>query len=123
LGKIRVNGKEITEDYHLQKNDLIEHETIRKEPPVYNLPIEIIYEDDELLVVNKPPSIPVIKTNLSYFIKQMISYKIQVHVCGHHSFNTIHGILRTDFNYKDIYSLFSHYNSKNLKNIKKKSFA
>ena len=59
LGKIRVNGKEITEDYKLKSNDMIEHETIRKEPPVYNFPIEKIFEDDTLLIINKPPSIPV----------------------------------------------------------------
>jgi tRNA pseudouridine synthase 8/2,5-diamino-6-(5-phospho-D-ribitylamino)-pyrimidin-4(3H)-one deaminase len=38
---------------------MITHTAIRKEPPVYNLPIDIIYEDDQLLVVNKPSSIPV----------------------------------------------------------------
>ena len=43
----------------IKDNDLIEHDTLRKEPPVFNLPIKIIFEDENLLVVNKPPSIPV----------------------------------------------------------------
>lgn len=50
-------------------NDMIEHETIRKEPPVYSLPIEIIHEDDNLLIINKPPSIPV---NDRFFFKKKL---------------------------------------------------
>lgn len=63
-----MNGKEITEDYRLKSNDMIEHETIRKEPPVYNFPIEKIFEDDTLLIINKPPSIPVQNTINSQLI-------------------------------------------------------
>lgn len=84
-GRITVNKKKIDLDYKLKANDLIEHSAIRKEPPVYNIPIEIIYEDDILLVINKPPSIP-------------------VHVCGPYCFNTIMGILRSEYNYKNLYS-------------------
>ena len=37
-GKIKINGKLQTLEYSLKDNDLIEHDTIRKEPPVFNLP-------------------------------------------------------------------------------------
>lgn len=58
-GRIKVNQKIVDLEYKLKANDLIIHEAIRKEPPVYDTPIEIIYEDDELLVINKPSSMPV----------------------------------------------------------------
>lgn len=38
-GKIRINGKAVSLDYKLKDNDVIEHDTIRKEPPVFDLPI------------------------------------------------------------------------------------
>ncbi len=40
-------------------NDCIEHDAIRIEPPVYNTEISVVYEDNEFLVINKPPSMPV----------------------------------------------------------------
>lgn len=52
-------------------NDIIEHETIRRENPVYNFPIEIVHEDDQLLIINKPPSIPV-----TFFIDFFLKLKI-----------------------------------------------
>lgn len=57
--KITVNGNPVDETYVLKNSDLIHHFTIRRELPVYNLPIEKIFEDDEIIVVDKPPSIPV----------------------------------------------------------------
>ena len=41
-------------------NDLIEHNTIRQEPPVFANKIEILHEDENILAVNKPASMPVL---------------------------------------------------------------
>lgn len=55
--KILVNGKKTKPSYKLQKNDII---TIEKEKPQetelkeQNIPLNIIYEDDDIIVVNKP---------------------------------------------------------------------
>ena len=57
--KITVNGKPIDGTYIMRNSDKIEHHTIRRELPVYNLPLKRIYEDDEIVVIDKPPSIPV----------------------------------------------------------------
>jgi|HigsolmetaAR201D_1030396.scaffolds.fasta_scaffold101408_1 Pseudouridylate synthases, 23S RNA-specific len=38
---------------------VIEHDAVRREPPVYNIKIPVIAEDPDFIVVNKPPSIPV----------------------------------------------------------------
>lgn len=56
-GKITVNGKPIQKSCTLKDGDIIDVEI---PPPTEldvkpeNIPVEIIYEDDELLVVNKP---------------------------------------------------------------------
>ena len=54
--------KKITVSTPLAQNDLIKHNLHRHEPPILvpeDPPIEIIAQTDDLLVVNKPASIPV----------------------------------------------------------------
>ena len=82
-GKILINGEKTTEDYILKDNDFITHLTIRKENPIIFKKIEIIYEDNDYLVVDKPSSWP-------------------VHICGAYNFNTLQRILMDEYNYKDI---------------------
>lgn len=48
-------------------NDKIDHYAIRHEPPVYNKAISIVFEDDELLVVDKPSSLPSHEGGAYYF--------------------------------------------------------
>jgi 23S rRNA-/tRNA-specific pseudouridylate synthase len=45
--------------YLLHHCDRLVHVMHRHEPPVTARPIKIVYEDDELLVIDKPSSIPV----------------------------------------------------------------
>ena len=58
-GLIRVNDKVVSPNYVLRNNDIITSKTHRHELPVIGLPIKIVHEDDGMLVVDKPPSIPV----------------------------------------------------------------
>lgn len=56
-GSILVNGKTVNKNYRLKLNDSISVEI--PEPQVMdavpeNIPLDIVYEDDDLLVVNKP---------------------------------------------------------------------
>ena len=56
-GNILVNGKSVNKNYKLKLNDNISVEI--PEPQVMdtvaeNIPLDILYEDDDLLVVNKP---------------------------------------------------------------------
>ena len=56
-GHVTVNGKEIKANYKLSQGDIIEMEEIKPVDPEIlpeDLPLEIVYEDDELMVVNKP---------------------------------------------------------------------
>lgn len=85
-GNITVNGKKVAIDYVLKNNDLILHEAVRKELPVYNVDIPIVYEDEKLLVVNKPVSMP-------------------IHVCGAYNFNTVLNILKEEKGYGKLHTL------------------
>lgn len=56
-GNITVNEKSIKKNAKLQKGDMVE--IILPDPEVYDIiaediPLDIVYEDDDLLVVNKP---------------------------------------------------------------------
>lgn len=56
-GGVQVNGKEVSKNYKLRENDKItvvvpEPEELDAKPE--NIPLDIVYEDNDLLVVNKP---------------------------------------------------------------------
>ncbi len=63
---ILVNGKKIKSSYKVQKGDVI---TLEEEPPkdislkAQNIPIEVIYEDNDIIVVNKPKGLVVHPAN------------------------------------------------------------
>ncbi len=65
-GKILVNNKKVKSSYKTQKDDKI---SIEKEKPketnikAQNIPIEIIYEDKDIIVVNKPKGMVVHPAN------------------------------------------------------------
>ncbi|KAI9209456.1 pseudouridine synthase [Polychytrium aggregatum] len=58
-GKIQVNGKTVSLDYPIKNGDVIIHFVHRHEPPVTADKIDIVHQDDEMLVVSKPSSLPI----------------------------------------------------------------
>ncbi|KAI6195699.1 Pseudouridine synthase [Aphelenchoides besseyi] len=75
LGRIFVNNQQVTDLSHkLKENDEIIHICHKHEHPVLAQPIRVIHEDDRLLVVDKPPSLP-------------------IHACGQYRVHTILGLL------------------------------
>ena len=64
--KILVNDKKIKSSYKVQENDVI---TLEEEKPkeislkAQNIPLEIIYEDNDIIVVNKPKGMVVHPAN------------------------------------------------------------
>ena len=82
-GKILINEKKVSEDYLLKDNDFMTHLTIRKENPIIYQKLDIIFEDNNFLVVDKPSSWP-------------------VHICGAYNFNTLQRILMDEYKYNDI---------------------
>jgi 23S rRNA-/tRNA-specific pseudouridylate synthase len=82
-GNLMINEKTVEPEYILQRNDFMTHVTIRKENPIIDQKLEIVHEDEDYLVVDKPSSWP-------------------VHVCGGYQFNTLHRILMDEFSYKEL---------------------
>jgi tRNA pseudouridine synthase 9 len=80
--RIRVNFKPTTADYIIDHHDVIQHFIHRHEPPVLDLAIDIVYEDDNMLIVNKPPSIP-------------------VHPSGRYTHNSLLNILKYEMGYSN----------------------
>ena len=58
-GRIRLNGQTVGEGAVVQEHDVLSHLIHRHEPPVTSAPIRIIHQSDELVVIDKPASIPV----------------------------------------------------------------
>ena len=64
--KISVNGQKIRQSYKVQVNDKIE---IEEEPPKeielkpQEIPLEILYEDNDIIVINKPKGMVVHPAN------------------------------------------------------------
>lgn len=56
-GEILVNGKKSKVSYKVQKDDLIQVIVLPLEPlklEAENIPLDIVYEDKDVIVVNKP---------------------------------------------------------------------
>ncbi len=61
-GKVTVNGKETKPGYKIKEGDRIYAEFEIKEPysvVVENFPVPIVYEDDDVIIVNKPKGLVV----------------------------------------------------------------
>ncbi|GFU04884.1 RNA pseudouridylate synthase domain-containing protein 2 [Nephila pilipes] len=58
-GVLRVNGEIVDLNYVLKNSDVVTASVHRHELPVFACSIKIIFEDDDVLVVDKPCSIPV----------------------------------------------------------------
>lgn len=54
-----MNDQRCCLDYTINNSDLISHKIHRHEPPIVDTCIDILFFDEELLVINKPSSIPV----------------------------------------------------------------
>jgi tRNA pseudouridine32 synthase len=78
MGRLRVNGEKAGMDTRLRGGDLVTHVCHRHEPPVTAQPIEILHQDADVVVVNKPASVP-------------------VHACGKFFVNTVVGIMQLEF--------------------------
>jgi tRNA pseudouridine synthase 9 len=63
---------------HIVKNgDVISHTLHRHEPPVTALPISVLHEDNDMIVINKPSGVP-------------------VHPAGRYNFNSVIEIMRAE---------------------------
>ncbi|KAL1969732.1 hypothetical protein VTN77DRAFT_8285 [Rasamsonia byssochlamydoides] len=76
-GQVTVGGKVATPTTRVKNGEIISHTLHRHEPPVTGLPIGVIHEDDDMLVIDKPAGVP-------------------VHSAGRYHFNSVVEILRAE---------------------------
>jgi tRNA pseudouridine synthase 9 len=76
-GLVAVNGKTVGPHYVLKNGDLVSHTMHRHEPPVTAEPIQILHEDDDMIVINKPAGVP-------------------VHPAGRYSYNSLIEIMKAE---------------------------
>ncbi|KAG4434866.1 hypothetical protein IFR05_009660 [Cadophora sp. M221] len=77
-GAVTVNGKPVPTTKHIVKNgDVISHTLHRHEPPVTALPISVLHEDEDMIVINKPSGVP-------------------VHPAGRYNYNSVVEIMRAE---------------------------
>ncbi|XP_053330976.1 pseudouridylate synthase RPUSD2 [Spea bombifrons] len=86
-GRLRLN-EEIVRDLNvvLKNNDFLRNTVHRHEPPVTAQPLRILAESDEMVVVDKPSSLP-------------------VHPCGRFRHNTVIFILGKEHNLKELHTI------------------
>lgn len=61
-GRIKVNGKKVKNSYALIPGDQVEMRLLRpanEEMPAEDIPLDIVFEDEHLIVLNKPPGLAV----------------------------------------------------------------
>ena len=83
---IPVQESVLATDYRLRHGDLVLHYSHRHEPPVSAEPVVVIYESEDVVVVSKPPSIPVHpcanyrRNTLSYILQHDLQKKQKLHI-------------------------------------------
>jgi len=82
-GTLTVNYEQVDTEYRLRHNDLLANIVHRHETPVLSKPIEVIHLSEELVVLDKPCSLP-------------------VHPCGRYRHNTVVFILAKEYNLKNL---------------------
>ncbi|KAJ5179479.1 hypothetical protein N7492_002689 [Penicillium capsulatum] len=79
-GSVTVNGVTAGRDTVIKNGQVISHTLHRHEPPVTGLPVGIIHEDDDIVVIDKPAGVP-------------------VHAAGRYNHNSVVAILRAQRGY------------------------
>lgn len=78
-GGVIVDGQPSTLDTIVRNGDIIIHKVHRHEPPVSSKPIRVVFQDDDLMAIDKPSGIP-------------------VHPTGRYRYNTVTKIIERQFN-------------------------
>ncbi|KAG0688276.1 hypothetical protein C6P40_001189 [Pichia californica] len=85
-GQVTLNGNKTNKDTVIRNGDLICHRIHRHEPPVSSKPVKIVYQDDKIVVIDKPSGVPVHPTGrfrhntVTYILKK--EHGLNVHPCN-----------------------------------------
>ncbi len=129
-GSLIVNGERQTVRYQLKEHDVLivtfPSEVRSSGLTPYDLPLEIVYEDDYLLVINKPPMLPTIPS-----IKhphQTLANAIMAYYDAHNIHSTAHFVNRLDKETSGLlvvakYRHIHHLLTQDIKQIKRRYYA
>ncbi len=123
-GEITVNGKEQNVRFILQQGDVVQIKFPIEEAsegliPEYSLPFEIIYEDEYILVVNKPPYVSTIPSRdhpTGSVANYLIGYYEQNHINS-----TVHVVTRLDRDTSGLMCIAKHRHIHHLMSEQQKS--
>ncbi|KRX54413.1 Uncharacterized protein T09_11270, partial [Trichinella sp. T9] len=90
-GRVTVNGQPTSVDYVVENGDLIRHMCHRHELPVLDSAVDIVTDTEDILVVNKPCSIPVHPCGRYHFNSLVLYLK---HIGGMDNLKTFHRLDR-----------------------------
>lgn len=76
-GTVLVNSKKVGPNHVMKNGELVAHICHRHEPPCTADPVQVLHEDDEMIVINKPSGMP-------------------VHPAGRYNFNSVVEVLRSE---------------------------
>ncbi|XP_078699317.1 pseudouridylate synthase RPUSD2-like [Branchiostoma floridae x Branchiostoma belcheri] len=86
MGRLLLNGEPVKLDTVLKDNDFMQNTVHRHEPPVVADPVEIVEETDDLVVINKPVSMP-------------------VHPCGGYRHNSVIFVLGKEHGFENLHPI------------------
>ncbi|KAI8488219.1 RNA pseudouridylate synthase domain containing protein 2 [Branchiostoma belcheri] len=86
MGRLLLNGEPVKLDTVLKDNDFMQNTVHRHEPPVVADPVEIVEETDDLVVINKPASMP-------------------VHPCGGYRHNSVIFVLGKEHGFENLHPI------------------
>ncbi|GMH23459.1 hypothetical protein Nepgr_025302 [Nepenthes gracilis] len=85
-GRIKVDGQNVSVSYKVKSSEKISHFLHRHEPPVMACDVTILLEEEDVVTVCKPASVP-------------------VHPCGQYRKNTVLGILQAEHGLTPLYPI------------------
>ncbi|HUJ73859.1 MAG TPA: RluA family pseudouridine synthase [bacterium] len=65
--RVRLNNAAVTEESWVRPGDIVSYRHLRAEEPLADQPLAVLYEDEAMLVVHKPDTVPVSPSGLYYF--------------------------------------------------------
>ncbi|CAH1233487.1 RPUSD2 [Branchiostoma lanceolatum] len=86
MGRLLLNGECVKLDTVLKDNDFMQNTVHRHEPPVVADPVQIVEETDDLVVINKPASMP-------------------VHPCGGYRHNSVIFVLGKEHGFQNLHPI------------------
>ncbi|GAB4860381.1 hypothetical protein Ancab_035539 [Ancistrocladus abbreviatus] len=85
-GRIKVDGQNVSVSYKVKPSEKISHFLHRHEPPVMAWDVSILQEEEDVVTVCKPASVP-------------------VHPCGQYRKNTVVGILQAEHDFAPVFPI------------------